>query len=474
LQPDWIQPPFSVTDLIAAMLWVLAALYATLQLRDHEPGMGWFALSMALQALFIGNNERHLPTEPFEIQAIGGWYLVIIAGIACLVPGLARYVGLRGPQRALVLLAILSPLLFCAVISVGVSLLHWHFGRHIFNVILTLPFFGLAGLAFWAERRERSAGHLYIGLAFLLVPATAIVLAVAASPAAHLRYWGFLPMLVIGLTLLTVSLLRRRRLLLDEVARRAAAERSLAEINVSLEAQVDARTRELRDVIAGLESFNRQVSHDLRGPLGGIGGLARLASDALQRGDAAGAQRLLAPIAQQASLSTQLVDSLLMLARSGEVALHKAPLDLAQLTQQVADALRHAAPPGAPVAPALEIGALPTVHADETLLRAVLVNLIGNALKFTAGRTDGRVRISADIAAGMVTVTVADNGVGFEPEAAATLFQPFTRLHGSQFTGAGVGLTIVRRIVERHGGRVWAVGAPGSGAAFHFTLPAAG
>jgi hypothetical protein len=172
---------------------------------------------------------------------------------------------MQGRTRTVVLALLLVPLAVCGLIVTGVELLLWQFKRHLWNLIVTAPFFGLAAIAWWAERRERSAGYRYIALAFLLVPGTAIALAATGSPSAHLRYWGFVPMLVIGLTLLTVSLLRRRRLLLDEVARRAAAEDALARVNASLEAQVEARTRELHDVIAGLESFNRQVSHDLRG-----------------------------------------------------------------------------------------------------------------------------------------------------------------------------------------------------------------
>ncbi|HEX6722842.1 MAG TPA: HAMP domain-containing sensor histidine kinase [Burkholderiaceae bacterium] len=457
-----------MTDLIAALLWVLAALYATLKLRDHEPGMGWFAWAMALMALFVGNNTRHLPTEPIWLSQTGGWFLLILVAIGCLCSGLTGYVGMQGRARTVVLTLLSVPLVVCAVITTGVELSLWQFKRHLWNVILTAPFFGLAAVAWWAERRERSAGHRYIALALLLVPGSAIALAASGSPSAHLRYWGFVPMLVIGLTLLTVSLLRRRRSLLDEVARRAAAEEALARVNASLEAQVEARTRELREVIAGLESFNRQVSHDLRGPLGGIGGLARLASQALRRGDVVAAERLLTPIAQQAAASTQLVDSLLLLARSGEVALNKTSLDLARVAREVVDSL----PPVAPAAPRVEIGALPMVQADETLLRAVLTNLIGNAVKFCAGRPDGAVRIDSERRAGEVTVMVADNGVGFDPGAAASLFQPFMRLHGEKFAGTGIGLTIVRRIVERHGGRVWATGRPGAGATFSFTLPA--
>jgi signal transduction histidine kinase len=196
-----------------------------------------------------------------------------------------------------------------------------------------------------------------------------------------------------------------------------------------------------------------------------------LADEALLRGDTAAARRLLTPIAQQAAESTRLVDALLMLARSGDATLHKVPLDLARLTQDVTRSLQQAAV--AERSPAVEIGALPVVEADEALLRAVMNNLIGNALKFSASRADGRVRISAERGDGVITVAVADNGVGFDARAAASLFQPFTRLHGAKFAGTGVGLTIVRRIVERHGGKVWAVGEPGAGATFTFTLPAA-
>ncbi len=471
MQPDWLQPPFTVTDLIAVLLWVLAALYATLRLRDHEPGMGWFALAMALMAVFVGNNARHLPSQPVWITANGGWFLLILAAIGCLCAGLTHYVGLQGRARILLLAVLLCPLFLCGVAVVGVELSGWQLRRHLWNVLLTSPFFGLGAVAFWADRREARAGHRYIGLAFLLVPATAITLAAMDTPSAHLRYWGFIPMLVIGLTLLTVSLLRRKRALLDEVARRAAAEDALAQTNASLEAQVSTRTRELRDVIVGLESFNRQVSHALRGPLGGIGGLARLASQALQRGDAAAAQRMLAPIAQQAAATTELVDSLLMLARSGDVALNRIPLDLARLAREVTDDLQIVTE-AVPAAPHVEIHNLPVVQADEVLLRAVLTNLIGNAVKFSAGRVDGAVRVHAERTPGLVTVSVADNGVGFDPAAADRLFQPFARLHGQQFAGTGIGLTIVRRIVERHGGRVWATGQPGAGATFSFTLPA--
>jgi signal transduction histidine kinase len=473
VQPDWIQPPYSVTDLIAALLWILAALYVTLHLRDREPGAGWFAAAMVLFALFIGNNERHLPTAPTWAVATDayGWFTILRLGIVCLGIGLIDYVGLQGRARLLAIVGVVVPVVAVALLDAGIGLLQWQISGHALNLLAGVTFAVLTGVALWAWRHEPGAGYGYVAASLLTVPALIIIGAIQQTPTAHLRYWAAIPILVVGLMLLTVSLMRRRRLLLDEVARRAAAERLLAEANATLEAKVQTRTRELREMVAGLESFSRQVSHDLRGPLGGIGGLVRLASNALERGDIAGAQRVLAPIGAQVGASSRLVDSLLLLARSGEATLDKVAVDLTRLTEDVATSLQIDAATSVR-AGKVQIDPLPTVQADETLLRAVLTNLIGNALKFTVDRNDAQVRISAQVEHGVVTVMVADNGVGFEPSAAAALFEPFARLHGGKYEGAGIGLTIVRRIVERHGGRVSATGKPGVGATFSFTLPA--
>jgi signal transduction histidine kinase len=471
VQPDWIQPPYSVTDLIAVLLWVLAALYATLHLRDREPGAGWFVAAMALFALFIGNNERHLPTAPTWAVADGtyGWFTVVRVGIVCLGIGLVDYVGLRGRARLLAIAGVVVPVVAVALLDAGINLLQWQISGHDLNLLASVSFAVQTGVVLWAWRREPGAGYGYVAASLLSVPALIIIGAIQQTPTAHLRYWAAIPILAVGLVLLTVSLVRRRRLLLDEVARRAAAERLLAEANASLEGKVQTRTRELSEMVVGLESFSRQVSHDLRGPLGGIGGLVQLANNALERGDIAGAKRVLAPVGAQVRTSSQLVDSLLLLASSGQATLSKVPVNLTSLTRDVVATLQRQMTPEP--TQKVEVDALPMVLADETLLRAVMTNLIGNALKFTAHRSDAQVRISAQVEHGDVTVTVADNGVGFEPRAGAALFEPFVRLHGERYQGTGIGLTIVRRIIERHGGRVWANGEPGAGAAFSFTLP---
>lgn len=154
MQADWLQPPFTVTDLIAVLLWVLAVLYATLRLRDHEPGMGWFAVAMLLLGLFIGNNARHLPTDPAWLEGTRGWYLVVLSGIACLGAGLTSYVGLHGRARGWILAAIVAPVAVGAVIAVGVDLQLWRFRRQSWNLVATSSLIGMACLAWWARRRE--------------------------------------------------------------------------------------------------------------------------------------------------------------------------------------------------------------------------------------------------------------------------------------------------------------------------------
>lgn len=227
--------------------------------------------------------------------------------------------------------------------------------------------------------------------------------------------------------------------------------------------------RDEQSVICELQAFNRSVSHDLRTPLAGIVTLARLADEALKRNDDSVARRMLALIAGQAESCTQMIAALLDLARVSEAGLTLAELELEPLIDDVIAQLS-LSQPDTPL-PTIEVKRLPVVSADKNLLRPALLNLITNAIKFTRGRADARIEIGGSGGGAEATVFVRDNGVGFDPAAAAQLFSPFVRLHGPRFDGHGVGLSIVRSAVLRHGGRVWAESSPGRGACFYFTLP---
>jgi signal transduction histidine kinase len=455
----------SAPDMAAFIFGLLAVLYVALWWRDRERGMSWLAVSFALMAVVFANMHRHMPQGPY-VQATG-WFTVIMLAVMSMTVGIVEYLPTPWPARRRWLLALLAPsVLLIVLFNAGVPVL-----RSTSNLIGSLPYVGTGLLALAASRQERGAGHALVGLALLSIPGVGLGAALLGLDAVVIRYYGALPLMFFGITLLTTSLLRRRRALEAEVSRRARAERALITLNMSLEEQVGQRTADLQGMVSGLESFNRSVSHDLRGPLGGIAGTARLALEGLQKGDPAPALRMLPAIISQAEVSTQLVASLLELARVGDAHLQRRRVDLRAV---VDDAVRQIAlaDPTRPM-PALHVGALPEVEADAELLRPVFVNLIGNARKFAAACSDARIDIGASSEAGEVTVFVRDNGVGFDAHAARRLFEPFVRLHGPRFEGTGVGLSIVRRAVERHGGRVWAQAEPERGACFYFTLPTA-
>ena len=466
---DYAIQPFSGTDVVALVLGIAALHCLTIRYRDQEPGMGWITAGLAGLALWVGTNRLHLPSGPALNPS--PWYYLSLAATVCMARGLVDYLGVPARQRLGLLAAVVLPACAFAATVAWVGLSGAQVPRVAVHGLTAVVYISLGLAALGASRREPGAGHRWLAAVLLAVPGLVLSLALTGADAVVLRYGALLPLMLVGLTLPTVSLLRRQRLLQAEVALRRQAEQALAALNASLEAQVAHRTADLQSMVAGLESFNRSVSHDLQGPLGGIAGLARLAEEALANGDAQVARRALPVIARQADTSGELVASLLDLARVGDAQLARQPVDPARIAQEVIAQLHQK--PGVARLPVFDVKPLPMVDADPALLRAVLSNLIGNAVKFSQTRSDARVEIDVGLALGQVCLQVRDNGVGFDPASARTVFDPFSRLHGSQFAGHGVGLSIVRRAVERHGGKVWAESRPGQGACFSFTLPAA-
>ena len=219
-----------------------------------------------------------------------------------------------------------------------------------------------------------------------------------------------------------------------------------------------------------LERFSYSVSHDLRAPLRAINGYAQaLWEDHAARLDDEG-KRLLAVIRDSAKLGGELIDGLLNFSRLGRQALARAPVDVTALAESVVAELRQTQ---GSVAVEVVLSPLPPASGDAALLRHVLVNLIGNAFKFSVKRAHPKVEIGAEQHGSEVAYYVKDNGVGFDMQYAGKLFGVFQRLHRpDEFEGTGVGLALAQRIIQRHGGRIWAEGKVNEGATVRFTLPA--
>jgi PAS domain S-box-containing protein len=290
---------------------------------------------------------------------------------------------------------------------------------------------------------------------------------------AGLRSWIGFPVLADGEAIAVIEFFDREQRSRDErvlrlisilatqlgpVIRRKRAEEQVEALNASLKRY----TAELEVTNKELESFSYSVSHDLRAPLRAIDGFARMIEeDYGSRIDPEG-RRLLAVVRSSSKHMGQLIDDLLDFSRLGRLALDKRHLDMAALAQEVSRELG--------VEP--QVGALPGVHADRSLLRQVWLNLLGNAVKYSGKRADARIEAGGREEPAENVYWVRDNGVGFDMRYADKLFGVFQRLHAAdEFPGTGVGLAIVQRVVARHGGRVWAEGRPGEGACFYFSLP---
>lgn len=230
------------------------------------------------------------------------------------------------------------------------------------------------------------------------------------------------------------------------------------------------REVELQATVTRLEALCSQVAHDLRDSLSGISSLAEISYTALEeRQDCRSALRSLALIAQQAHRSRKMLNGILRLAQTRDAALQLGRVDVQVVAEQVAQemAVCHG-----DSMPHVWVRPMPIVVADADLLHAVLFNLINNAVKFTRERSNARIEVDAITSdEATVTVCVRDNGVGFDAARADELFKPFSRLHGANYEGCGIGLSIVHRAVKRLRGRVWTDATPGQGARFFFTLP---
>jgi hypothetical protein len=250
---------------------------------------------------------------------------------------------------------------------------------------------------------------------------------------------------------------------------RALAVRRLRLENAELQQRVQRHTRELEVANKELEAFSYSVSHDLRAPLRAVTGFAQILLEDHARELSQEAQRHLHTVAGSAQRMEQLIADLLEFSRLSRQPLNKQEIALSQVVEPVLAELRQAQPQRQVE---IDIGELPQCPADASLLRQVFTNLLSNAYKFTRHRQPARIEIGCREQGDELLCFVRDNGAGFDMKYAGKLFGVFQRMHRVEdFEGTGIGLSIVHRIVQRHGGRVWAESEPDKGATFYFTLP---
>jgi PAS domain S-box-containing protein len=248
------------------------------------------------------------------------------------------------------------------------------------------------------------------------------------------------------------------------------AQRSVAELNRSLEEKIILRTAQLKKSNEELEAFSYSVSHDLRAPLRGIIGFSAMLEEQYGMELDDEGKRIITVIKNNTLKMGNLIDDLLAFSRMGKQAMVKIHIDTQLMIKEI---IAEIAPSAKPVN--WIISALPSVYADRNTIRQVWINLISNAVKYSGKKEHARIEIGSHHEKDQVVFFVRDNGAGFNEQYRDKLFKVFQRLHSSKlFEGTGVGLALVEKIISRHGGTVWAEGKEEEGACFYFSLPIGG
>jgi signal transduction histidine kinase len=324
------------------------------------------------------------------------------------------------------------------------------------DILIAMAYFTIPFVLLYLARRRRDLPFNWLLVAFgIFIVSCGLTHVMNVWNVWHTDYWleGIVKVITAAASVPTAILLWRSLPLLLSVP----SQRQLRDANESL-------ARANRE----LEAFTASVSHDLRSPLTTIAGQAGLLELSLPNASEEQRRRL-TRIQSSVKQMSELIDALLALSRISRHTLHREIIDVSALAESVVQDLRQKDPSRDVV---VEIQPGMAVHGDRRLINDLFVNLLANAWKFTSRTEHSRIEVGQSQHGSMATLFVRDNGAGFDMAHEQKLFKPFQRLHGAaDFEGTGVGLATVARIIDRHGGRIWAEAKPNEGAVFYFTMP---
>ncbi len=437
---------------------ILGAMLAWLCMEEHGAfaSFGWYALLM-LVTLVRWRVARAYLTQPPAFASVWRWRMAMLclAAVAGAVWSISGTLLLPSdPEREIIV----------AVFFIGATASGMGSQAPVpyAYACLLIPFM----LPFAINQMLMGSERIVLGFALLLYIPIMLVIArrQTASFERQIR-------LVFENESLVEALRRERDLtarINEELHRQIEEQRRATRRIRALNRKLQAQTVELQAANKDLEGFSYSVSHDLRGPLRGIDAFSSLLQSHARLQDDAEARRYLGRIRDNIARMSALIDDLLAFARCGRETLRREDLDMEALAREALQQVR-AAYPDTEVEITME--ALPDARGDAALIRQVWLNLLDNAVKYTARVARPEVIVSGREEQDKVIFEISDNGVGFDSRYSDKLFQVFHRLHGAEYPGTGVGLAIVQRVVSRHGGDVWARSTPEMGSTFGFSLP---